>query len=205
MPTRELNRALYLWLAAVAATQEAETGADTASHEPLLRDLQRNRRATCAALARWPGLASRYRTLVDASFAVRPLPESLPPAEAARERLIRAVLDDPHAEPDIELPPLPARGKPYYPVALWLAEGERATRTTLASHSDAKHAVSAQQQDREADGKLDVVADEVADDCEHGHHSALMRGSSSGLRMSIRNTAIATPMIDSEARPSTRL
>ena len=152
LPSRDLNRALYLWLAAVAATQEthADAAGAVASHEPLLRDLQRNRHATRAALARWPGLASRYRTLVEASLAVRPRPESLPPAEAARERLIRAALSDPHAESDTALPPLPVRGKPHYPVAMWLAEGERATRTTLASHSDGKHDVSAQQQDREA-------------------------------------------------------
>ena len=85
---RELNRDLYLWLAALAACDVA----------PQAAWLDRNRRAAVAALERFPGLRERYRRLVAAHLAQRIAPESLPADEAALERAIRAALVEPAAD-----------------------------------------------------------------------------------------------------------
>ena len=82
-PERALNRDLYLWLAALAVHDRGE------------RDdwLVHNQQLTRLALERFPGLQARYRRLVAAHCAQRPLPERLPAADAARERAVR---DAPH-------------------------------------------------------------------------------------------------------------
>src|SRR5574340_1256871 len=69
-------------------------------------------RATLAAL---PGLAPRYRRLVDALFALRPTPDSLAGAERAAEAAIRAALDAPGSVEVFA----PGRRLPA-PVPLWL-------------------------------------------------------------------------------------
>jgi nitric oxide reductase NorD protein len=105
-PEREANRDLYLWLIAQAAATPADGG------EPWIVRCQR---ASAATLARYPGLASRYRRLVAASLALRIPPERLPAAEAAAERAIRAALAEPGSVPE-----LPAARRPPQPVPLWL-------------------------------------------------------------------------------------
>lgn len=132
LPERGLNRDLYLWLAALAAGHgagdpEADAAADAAL-APLpdgeldraaTRELRENQRATLRALQRWPGIETRYRRLVDAAIAQRPKLEKLPPAEAARERLLRQAL---HAPGSVAaLPPLPPKAKATQPVLLWLS------------------------------------------------------------------------------------
>jgi nitric oxide reductase NorD protein len=87
---RELNRDLYIWLAALA-------GCDVAPGAPWL---ERNRAASHAALTRYPGLAARYRRLVAAHIATRISPEKLPPAEAAQERAICLALTNPGGSDD---------------------------------------------------------------------------------------------------------
>ena len=83
------------------------------------RELRENQRATLRALQRWPGIETRYRRLVDAAIAQRPKLEKLPPAEAARERLLRQAL---HAPGSVAaLPPLPPKAKATQPVLLWLS------------------------------------------------------------------------------------
>ena len=84
-PERGLNRDLYLWLAALA-TGEAQADDDW---------LTGNQRLARSALARFPGLASRYWRLVAAHLAERPDPAHLPPAEASAEIAIRQALTDP--------------------------------------------------------------------------------------------------------------
>lgn len=84
-PQRELNRELYLWLIALAAH-------DVAPNTPWIVRNQAAARATLAAL---PGLAPRYRKLVDALLALRPSPDSLVGAEQEAEVAIRAALDAP--------------------------------------------------------------------------------------------------------------
>ncbi len=117
-PEKSLNRDLYLWLAALAACDEetlalADLDADSAR-------LVRNQDAASRALARFPGLCSRYRRLVAAHLAERPEPVALPADEAAQEHAIRSALTHPGSVG--RLPPLTARkAKPAQPVWLWLA------------------------------------------------------------------------------------
>jgi nitric oxide reductase NorD protein len=112
--TPELNRDLYLWLAALAAHDAmGEEDSDTSW-------LAANQQATRAALARYPGLASRYRRLVTALLAERIAPAAMPADEAAQEAALRQALEQPGSVSS--LPPLTRRNaKPLQPVPLWLA------------------------------------------------------------------------------------
>ncbi|MBF0142088.1 MAG: nitric oxide reductase [Magnetococcales bacterium] len=141
-PERELNRGLYLWLAAFHACEGG-------SGVPLAW-LPRCREVTRRAVMEFPGMASLFATLVAAHLRQRPLPEALPRDEARREELLRRVLrelgqlatdssgacgdsglavnsreagDDPDAVTSLPK----ARGNPF-PVPLWPAPwaGERA-------------------------------------------------------------------------------
>jgi nitric oxide reductase NorD protein len=104
-PQREQNRELYLWLIALAAH-------DIAPDAPWI---VRNQAATAATLAALPGLAPRYRRLVEALFALRPAPDSLAVTEREAELTIRAALEAPGSV-DIFVP-----GKrPPASVPLWL-------------------------------------------------------------------------------------
>lgn len=103
---RELNRQLYLWLAALAARSGRNRG----------DWLQRNARATAALLEQYPGLVARYRKLVAAHLRQRPDPASLKPDEAEQETRIRQALLDPDNNP----PSLPPARRPPQPVPLWL-------------------------------------------------------------------------------------
>lgn len=104
-PQRELNRDLYLWLIALAASET----------DAALPWIQRNQRATLAVLARWPGLAPRYRRLVQAVLAARPQPERLPRGEREQELAIRAALQHPGS-----VEHLPPATRAPQPVCLWL-------------------------------------------------------------------------------------
>jgi len=105
-PERAHNRQLYLWLAALAAV-ETDGAGDW---------LQRNTAATARLLERYPGLAGRYRALVQAHLPLRPLPGTLAPDEARIEQAIRQALLTPRPAAPV-LPP--ARRAPW-PVPLWL-------------------------------------------------------------------------------------
>jgi nitric oxide reductase NorD protein len=104
-PEPALNRDLYFWLAALAAS----------SAEPQDDWLRGNQRLTRTALERFPGLAARYRRLVAAHCAERPDTDRLPADEAAVERLIRQALAEPGS-----VAALPAARRPPSPVLLWL-------------------------------------------------------------------------------------
>lgn len=108
-PERDLNRDLYLWLAALA-------GCDV---EPDAPWLQRNQAATLATLARYPGLRERYARLTDAHLAARLAPEALPPDEAAQEAAVRDALRNPGSV--AVLPPAGRKARPLQPVLLWLS------------------------------------------------------------------------------------
>lgn len=105
LPQRKLNRDLYLWLIALAAT-----GAD-----PGLNWIQRNQAATLAVLQRFPGLEPRYRRLVVAVLGTRPQPKRLPRDQAAQEEAIRAALQTPGS-----VERMPPTRRPPQPVILWL-------------------------------------------------------------------------------------
>ena len=128
-PTRELNRDHYLWLIALAA-HDIEPGATW---------IVRNQCATLTTLARYPGLASRQRRLLDAHLAGRIAAEELPEDEAAQERAIRTALLEPGSVP--ELPAL-SRGKarPPQPVPLWLYPLPPVATETRARKSAAQDA-----------------------------------------------------------------
>jgi nitric oxide reductase NorD protein len=106
---RELNRDLYLWLAAL-------TACDVAPQDVWI---VRNQRAAQAALERFPGMTTRYRRLVAAHLAQRIAPAQLPAAEAAQERAIRAALEAPGSI--TVLPPAGRKSKAAQPVLLWLS------------------------------------------------------------------------------------
>jgi nitric oxide reductase NorD protein len=116
-PRRALNRELYLWLAALAAR-------DDASSMPWL---ERNQALTRDVLARYPGLEPRYRRLVAAHLQLRPDPHRLAPDEAAQESAIRRALADPGS-----VGRLPVSRRAPWPVPLWLhpsPPGAQADRT----------------------------------------------------------------------------
>ncbi len=104
----DLNRDLYLWLAALAAVfdQRAEGRRDW---------FQSNQQATKQVLQRFPGLEPRFRRLVRAHLAQRPDPAALARYDAAAERALRQALTDPGSI--AELPPV---RRPLQPVPLWL-------------------------------------------------------------------------------------
>lgn len=104
-PDKALNRELYLWLIALAAHDVA----------PEAEWIVRNQRAALATLTALPGLRQRYRRLVDAALALRPDPASLPAADAAAEKAIRAALAEPGSVEHF----FPGKIAPA-PVLLWL-------------------------------------------------------------------------------------
>lgn len=132
-PDRALNRDLYLWLASLAAAHDglAHDPRHTADEQG---DVLRNQAATQAALARWPGLATRYRRLVEAYLPIRAKTARMPPGEAQREEAIRRALDDPGSV--TALPEVSSDAPAAQPVLLWLtgslAEAGAAVRTSDA-------------------------------------------------------------------------
>jgi len=108
-PHRGLNRELYLWLAALAATARHHP---EHTHYPWL---EKNRRLTNATLTRLPGMRPLYRRLVDALIPLRPDPEVLKPDEGHDERVIQRLLQ----VPGIAAHALYAGISPQ-PVPLWL-------------------------------------------------------------------------------------
>ncbi len=104
---RELNRDLYLWLAAMAA-------ADRPQDERLPWSAH-NQAMVQQTLTLFPGLQSRYRRLVEAQIGLRDTPEKLPEDEAQLERAIRQALQEPGS-----VDTLPRAKRPPQPVYLWL-------------------------------------------------------------------------------------
>jgi nitric oxide reductase NorD protein len=105
LPERALNRELYLWLAAMAVNAGDEDGDWFVANQRRVQD----------TLARLPGLRPRYRRLVEAHIATRRVAESLRPAEAAAERVVRAALREPGS-----VDRLPPARRPPAAVPLWL-------------------------------------------------------------------------------------
>jgi nitric oxide reductase NorD protein len=107
LPSRALNRDLYLWLIALAAAHDV-----VAADAPWWAQ---NQQATQIALGRYPGLRSRYRRLVDAVLKTRTPPAQLPPDEAAQETALGQALQEPGS-----VAQWPAARRPLPPVPLWL-------------------------------------------------------------------------------------
>ena len=140
-PERELNRDLYLWLAALAARATHVTDATHAAHATHTAQegkagtpwLMANQQATLAVLADYPGLQPRYTRLVAATLAQRIDPARLPPDEARREQALRQALQQPGSV--LELPPLTSRkSQDLQPVPLWLRPTPPGQAERSASH-----------------------------------------------------------------------
>ncbi|MDH6233740.1 nitric oxide reductase NorD protein [Mesorhizobium soli] len=122
-PDRELNRDLYVWLAAYMAVMSLEPIVDA---DPLLRDLAALRRAeatVATVLSSFPGLRGRYRRLALAMLAARQR-GPLPSVEAQVECRVMSLLRQAAELPDDALPVIfphraPAGYLPMLPVPLW--------------------------------------------------------------------------------------
>jgi nitric oxide reductase NorD protein len=124
-PEKSLNRDMYLWLAALAAS-------DVAPRKPWF---VRNQLAAQAALARYPGLRPRYERLVTAHLAGRIAPDRLRADETAQEEAIRHALREPGAVDG--LPPLNSlKSRPPQPVLLWLVAADERDAARGADPSD---------------------------------------------------------------------
>jgi len=104
-PEKSLNRDLYLWLAALAASD--------ADHS--LPWFHYNQQLTANTLKKYTGLKTRYQRLLTAQLALRPSCSELPEDEAAQEQAIQAALQYPT---EVEI--LPYAKKAHHPVSLWL-------------------------------------------------------------------------------------
>lgn len=104
-PDKQLNRELYLWLAALAATDSQEHPDWFTANQQRVQHL----------LAHWPGLETMYQRLVRHTLQWRPDPDSLPEAEAQRERALRQALIHPGS-----VTRLPRATTDPWPVILWL-------------------------------------------------------------------------------------
>ena len=157
-PDKTLNRDLYLWLAALAAS-------DVVPEQPWFI---RNQRASQAALTNYPGLAARYSRLVAAHLAARIAPAELQADEGAQESAIRQALLEPGSADG--LPPLTSRqSRPPQPVLLWLIAadesvggqvadpGEQLPREGSSSSEPGKDAHKAEQVEA-PDNKAPVLA-----------------------------------------------
>ncbi|TJW07044.1 MAG: nitric oxide reductase activation protein NorD [Mesorhizobium sp.] len=122
-PDRELNRDMYVWLAAYMAVMPLHP---IAVLDPLRRDLAALTRAgetVARVLASFPGLQRRYRRLAAEMLAARRR-GALPSVEAQVEGRITSLLRKGAQEPDDALPVIfphraPAGYLPMLPVPLW--------------------------------------------------------------------------------------
>ena len=105
-PYAELNRDLYLWLAAIASQAGRAGWSDW---------FVQSQRLTLQLLRNYPGLGPRYRRLVAAHLKQRPEATRMPADQARQEQAIVDALLHPGSQ---ELLP-PARHAPQ-PVLLWL-------------------------------------------------------------------------------------
>jgi len=140
-PNRELNAALYRWLAAWFAAAPVEA---VAEHDPLRRDLLVLRRASETAvwvLTQFPGLVADYAQLAAATSEARPK-RPLPRVEQEVEQIVLALLGAGKAPAGPLWPammgtsPLPEKAPPGYcsilPCPLW---GDCWTRELSPVHS----------------------------------------------------------------------
>ena len=143
LPSRELNRDLYLWLIVLAAAHEAINQDSHSNSHWLLT----NQQATLWVLAHYPGLRTRYQRLVTAVLAIRPSLERLPPDEAAQETQLQQALLEPGSVVE-----LVAARRPPQPIPLWLypAPAHAAARSRRRdSNKSSRSAAGPAEQDRQ--------------------------------------------------------
>ena len=103
----ELNKDLYFWLSALAACQDENSISDNWFYD--------SQRLTRDALDKYPGVAQRYKRLMENHLLQRPDPETLAGQEAEAETAIQQALREPGSVED-----LPVCKRPPQPVPLWL-------------------------------------------------------------------------------------
>ena len=124
-PDTSLNHDLYLWLAALAARDDA----------PELPWHLRNQRATLNTLRQFPGLKPRYERLLEAHLALRVAPEAMRDDEAMQEQALRQALREPSSVK--LLPPLFHReSRPPQPIPLWLTSSPTGEARTNADENE---------------------------------------------------------------------
>jgi nitric oxide reductase NorD protein len=137
-PDTALNSALYIWLAAMAATDDGATG-------PWF---QRNQQLTILTLHRFPGLAHNYQQLVEAQLAIRPPLQRLPKDEAAQEQAIRQALQAPGKNLE-----LPVASRAPFPVYLWMHPSPPQSDTARPAAADDSPAADGSSEKLEQQGK----------------------------------------------------
>ena len=138
-PEIALNRNLFTWLAALAATDDGHRG-------PWF---ERNQQLTVQTLHRFPGLSALYQRLVDAQLAIRPDIERLGNDEAAQENAIREALQAPGNNSDF-----PVARRPPFPVYLWMHPSPPETESgQLADSHDHDHAPESESKPVQRDQK----------------------------------------------------
>jgi nitric oxide reductase NorD protein len=147
-PDRALNRDLYLWLIALAATES----------DASLPWLRRNQQAALAVLARFPGMLPRYQRLVAAALALRPNPDRLSGGEREQERAIRAALSDPGS-----VTGMPPAKRPPQPVILWLHPNPPANPDAVPRSKDPESHESGGGQKTEQDRRYQAERVETPD------------------------------------------
>ncbi|TNF33668.1 MAG: VWA domain-containing protein [Gammaproteobacteria bacterium] len=118
-PDKTLNRKLYIWLAALAASDDYSKG-------PWYT---RNQQMTIQTLHRFPGLKQHYQQLVQAQLLLRPDIDKLPEDEAAQENAIQQALQNPGKQQHF-----PIARKPPQPVYLWMHPSPPLTAASRAAN-----------------------------------------------------------------------
>ncbi|HEB57127.1 MAG TPA: VWA domain-containing protein [Gammaproteobacteria bacterium] len=119
-PETQLNRDLYLWLAAMAAVEEGTRG-NWFVHNQML---------TQKVLQAFPGMQHRYQRLLQAQLSLRPAIDSLRQDEAAQEAAICEALQQPGSAAQ-----LPRAGQAPHPVYLWLHPAPPLPMPANAAHT----------------------------------------------------------------------
>lgn len=104
-PTQQLNKDLYIWLAALAAHQAS----------PFKHWARDNQRIVQQVLESYPGLNKRYQAMVEALLAIRQPVDAMPKQQQQLELAIISALKNPGSVDDF-----PATNFAPQPVYLWL-------------------------------------------------------------------------------------
>lgn len=142
-PEVRLNRNLYIWLAAMAATIV----------EPHSNWLERSRLQTVKLLTEWPGLRPMYDELVASHMQQRGELQAVPKECRLLEECIRSVLINPFQAPSPEH--LSRRGKIWRNVPFWMHPNPPVSNDPVNAISELQNQddVDPNKQDQESDDK----------------------------------------------------
>ena len=126
-PEKDLNRDLYLWLAALAS-------GDAGIKQKKNDWIRYNQWLSCKVLKRFPGLVERYQRLVTAQLMIRPDHKTLTEDEAKYELVIQQALDNPQEV--VDSPLLSKQSYMPQPVYLWLHPAPPQSEISTTSFQD---------------------------------------------------------------------